>query len=123
MFKNRSNYQKIFNLNDELWNEYLKRSASYLKSKKVINKATLESSFFILEDVIKKQAKINSDKRKFKTTNIHLLKYLDEVIEAYEVQGMGYVKIEKMLWINHRVKVGKTTIERFIKANNLIKAK
>jgi len=123
MFKNRSNYQKIFNLNDELWNEYLKRSASYLKSKKVINKATLESSFFILEDVIKKQAKINSDKRKFKTTNIHLLKYLDEVIEAYEVQGIGYVKIEKMLWINHRVKVGKTTIERFIKANNLIKAK
>ena len=122
MFKT-TNYQKILGLNDELYNEYLKRSASYLKGKKVINKATFESHFFILLDVQKKQAELKAKERKFKTTNLHLLKYMNEVVNAYEKEGLGYVKIEKMLWINHRVKVSKTTIERFIKANNLVKFK
>lgn len=122
MFKTKE-YQKFLGLNDELFDEYLKRAASYLKSKKVINKATLESHFFILDDVLKKSAKLKAKEKKYKTKNMYILKYLDEVVEAYEVQGLGYVKIEKMLWVNHRVKVGKTTIERFIKDNGLVKAK
>lgn len=122
MFKTKE-YQKFLGLDDELYDEYLKRAASYLKSKKVINKATFESHFFILDDVLKKSAKAKAKEKKYKTKNMYILKYLDEVVEAYEVQGLGYVKIEKMLWVNHRVKVGKTTIERFIKDNGLVKAK
>lgn len=122
MFKTKQ-YQNFLGLSDELYQEYLKRSASFLKSKNVINKATFESHFFILDDILKKSAAEKAKEKKYKTKNVHILKYIDEVIEAYEVQGLGYVKIEKMLWLNHRVKVGKTTIERFIKDNGLVKAK
>ena len=120
MFK-ATNYQKLLGLNDEFYEEYLKRSASYLKGKKVINKATFESHFFILQDVIKKSAKTKTKETKYQTTNIYIIKYLDEIIKAYEVDGLGYAKLEKMLWVNHRVKVGKNTLARFIKANKLVK--
>ena len=119
MFKN--NYKKIYDFNDEEYKEYLKRSASYLRGKTLLNSAVFESHFFILMDVLKKRDTRKARAKRYKTKNVYLLKYIEEVVNMYEVQGMGYQSISKALWVNHKVKVSKSTIERFTKDNGLVK--
>lgn len=119
MFKN--NYKKMFNLNDEEYEEYIKRSAVFLKKKEFINKAIFESHLFILEDIMRKRDKRKSKEKKYKTKNMYVLKYLDEIVYMREVQSMGYMTISKALKVNHRVSVSKSTIERFCRDNEIIK--
>jgi len=119
MFKN--NYKKIYDFNDEEYKEYLKRSASFLRGKTLLNSAVFESHFFILIDVLKKRDARKARSKRYKTKNVYLLKYIEEVVTMYEVQGMGYQSISKSLWVNHKVKVSKSTVERFTKDNGLTK--
>jgi hypothetical protein len=52
MFKT-TKYQNFLGLEDDYYEEYLKRISSYFKSKKVVTKKVVEDSFFILEDIKK----------------------------------------------------------------------
>jgi len=119
MFK--TDYKKLLNLNDEEYEEYLKRSAVFLKKKSFINKAIFESHLFILSDIMTKRDKRKSQEKKYKTKNMYVLKYLDEIVMMREEQSMGYQTISKALKINHRVDVSKSTIERFCRLNNIEK--
>lgn len=121
MFK--KNYKNILKLNDEEYEEYLKRSAVFLKKKEFINKAIFESHLFILSDIMNKRDLRKSKEKKYKTKNMYILKYLNEILEMREIQGMGYQTISRALKINHRVDVSKSTIERFCNSNDIIKAK
>ena len=115
------NYKNILKLNDEEYEEYLKRSAVFLKKKKFINKAIFESHLFILSDIMAKRDKRKSKEKKYKSKNIYVLKYLNEIVEMREVQSIGYQAISKALKVNHRVDVSKSTIERFCRLNGIEK--
>jgi len=117
MFK-RTKYQKKLALDEDLYQEYLKRVSSYFRSKEIVTKRVVEDSYFILEDVEKKQAKREAEKRKYKVKNLVILKYQEKIIELYK-EGWGFRKIENYLDLNHKVKVSRTTINRFIKDNEI----
>ena len=119
MFKR--DYKKLLNLNEEEFQEYIKRSSAFLKKKEFINKAIFESHLFILDDIMKKRDRRKSQEKKYKTKNIYVLKYLDEIVMMREEQSLGYQAISKALRVNHRVDVSKSTIERFCKENDIIK--
>lgn len=117
MFK-KTKYQKLLKLEDDLYQEYLKRISSYFKSKNLITKRVVEDSYFIILDVQNKQNKREAEKKRYKTKNLIILKYQEEIIKLFK-DGYGVRKIEEFLKLNHKVTVSKSTINNFLKDNGI----
>jgi hypothetical protein len=116
MFKSKK-YQNLLGLNDLEFDEYLKRTSAYYKSKNSMSKAVVNSHYFILEEILIASSGRRSKERKFRTKNEYILKYLDEIVELKEVQKFGATKISNAMKLNHNVKISKSSIERFFKNN------
>lgn len=103
--------------------EFLKRASGFLAKRKNFSQKNLIDSFFILEEIRGKEAEdlARTQKRQYSSKNIYIIKYQEEISDMYEAQGFGYLKISKQLKLYHNVDVSKSTIERFIKDNNLTK--
>lgn len=119
MFKNKK-YQKNLKLDEDFYEEYLKRVSSYFNSKKVVTKRVVEDSYFILEEIQKKQNKREAEKKKYQTKNLIILKYQDEIIKLFK-DGYGVRKIEEFLKLNHKVSVSKSTLNNFLKDNEIVR--
>jgi len=114
----RKKYEKILNLDHEELELFIKRYTHYLKSQKILSKNSVLNGFFILADIRQQKDKIEALKAKYRSKNRYIIRYRDEIIELYK-NGLGYVRISKQLEVNHKVKVSKSSIERFIKNNGI----
>lgn len=106
---------KLLDIKDiSIIEEALRSQAKYLKT----------GSTFLLNSYItmikaKEQYENNRlELSKLKTKNLVLQKYKEEVVEMY-ISGMGYLKISNAIYLNHKAKVSKSSIENFIKQNNI----
>ncbi len=114
----RKRYERLLNLDEDELKSFLKRYTYYLKSKEELSPNMVLNGFFILADIRMEKDKIEALRAKYKSKNKYIIKYRDEIIELYK-NGLGYVRISKQLDVNHKVKVSKSSIERFIKNNGI----
>ena len=110
---------RLLGLDEDELTQFLKRYNYYLKSKKEISPNILLNGFFILADIRLAKDKEIALRTKYKSKNQYITKYREEILNLYQINKFGYVRISKQLYINHKVKVSKSTIERFIKDNGI----
>ncbi|MEA2018510.1 MAG: hypothetical protein U9N59_08680 [Campylobacterota bacterium] len=92
----------------------IKRQAKYLK----VSSTFLLKSYVVITD-IKKQIEDEEIKiDKYISKNLIINKYKNEIVELYKNQ-FGYLKIANSIYLNHNCKVSKSSIEHFIKSNNI----
>jgi len=113
-----SSYGNLLGLTVEELNHFMKRYKSYLLSKDEITKNVLINGLFILEEIITDKWIEEANKIKYQTKNLIILKYIDEITELYE-QGMGTVRISNHIFLNHKVRISKSALDRFISSNNI----
>jgi len=105
----------LLNIDDKaLLISALKRQAKYMK----VSSTLLLNSYITMVEV-KKEYELNKlQVQKYKTKNLVIQKYKSEIVEMY-MSGMGYLKISNAIYLNHNAKVSKSSIENFIKKNNI----
>lgn len=113
-----NSYGKLLGLTVEELNHFMKRYKNYLLSKEDITKNILINGLFILEEIITDKWLEEANKIKYQTKNLIILKYMDEITVLYE-QGMGTVKISNNIFLNHKVRLSKSALDRFISSNNI----
>ena len=113
-----SSYGKLLGLTIEELNYFIKRYKSYLLSKEEITKNVLINGLFILEEITTEKWVEESAKKIYKSKNLIIHKYMEEIIKLYE-QGMGTIKISNHIYLNHKVRISKSSLDRFISSNNI----
>lgn len=109
---------RLLDLEDEELTQFLKRYSYYLKSKKEISPNVILNGFFILDNIRTTREKEKALRAKYKSRNKYIIRYRDEILELYS-NGFGMARISNQLEVNHKVKISKSSIYRFIKANNI----
>jgi hypothetical protein len=119
MFSNHKlkRYSEMLGLTVAELEEFAKRYRTYLADKE-ITKNVLINGLFILEKIHTIKWLDEADKIRFKTKNLIIIKYSDEIVTLYKV-GMGTARIVSHLKINHRVTISKSALDRFILANKI----
>jgi len=115
----RIKYRRLLGLDEDELVSFLKRYNYYLKSKKEISPNILLNGLFILDDIRIKKDKEKALRAKYLSKNEYITKYRNEILELYQVNKFGYVRIARQLYVNHKIKVSKSTISRFIKNNGI----
>ena len=115
----RKKYMRLLGLNEDELVSFLKRYNYYLKSKKEISPNILVNGLFILADIRLVKDREIALKAKYSSKNQYIIKYREEILELYQKNSLGCVAIAKNLYINHKIKVSKSTIARFIKDNGI----
>lgn len=119
MFNNKSKkYSKFLGLDEDSYMLFLKRYVYFLRSQKQLNKKSVEAGFFILDEIKKDVAKREAEKFIYKTKNIKILKYKNEIVKLYE-GGAGVVKISNIIKQHHNCSISKSSIQRFVQANSI----
>jgi hypothetical protein len=119
MFNNKDNkYAKLLGIDEESYQIFIKRYVYFLRSQKQLNKKSVGAGFFILLEIQNEILKRESKKRLYRTKNIKILKYRDEIIELYK-RGSGVVKISNIIKQNHNCSISKSSIQRFLQTNNI----
>lgn len=111
-------YSKLLGLSVDELDNFMKRYKSYLLSKNTITKNVLINGLFILEEMHSYKWADEANKVKYKTKNLIIIKYLDEILELYK-SGMGTTKISNHLKLNHKVILSKSALDRFISINKI----
>ncbi len=114
----RKKYMRLLDLDEEELTLFLKRYNYYLKSKKEISPNIILNGFFILDDIRTKRDKEKALRAKYRSRNKYIIRYRDEILELYQ-QGFGFTRIAKQLEVNHKVKISRSSLYRFIKSNNI----
>ena len=119
MFNNKDKkYSKLLGIDEESYQIFIKRYVYFLRSQKQLNKKSVAAGLFILDEIQKEILKRESEKLLYKTKNIKILKYRDEIIELYK-SGCGVVKCSSIIKQNHNCAISKSSIQRFIQSNNI----
>ena len=116
----RKRYMRLFDLEDEELSLFLKRYNYYLKSKKEISPNIILNGLFILDDLRTKRDKEKALRAKYKSRNKYIIRYRDEILELYN-NGFGFTRISKQLEVNHKIKVSRSSLYRFIKSNGIMR--
>ena len=111
-------YSKLLGLSIDELEDFMKRYKSYLLSKDKITKNILINGLFILEEIHGDKWADEANKIKYKTKNLIIIKYLDEILKLYK-NGMGTKKISNHLKLNHKVLLSKSALDRFISINRI----
>jgi len=114
----RKRYMRLLDLEEKELTLFLKRYNYYLKSKNEISPNIILNGFFILDDMRTKRDKEKALRAKYKSRNKYIIKYRDEILELYQ-QGFGFTRIAKQLEVNHKIKISRSSIYRFIKSNQI----
>lgn len=112
------NYAEMLNLTVEELENFMKRYKNYLLSKNEISKNVLINGLFILEEIKTDKWIEEANKVKYRSKNIVIIKYMEEIIELYK-NGMGTTKIATHLQLNHRARISKSALDRFIAINGI----
>jgi len=109
---------KFLDVQEDEAKKIIIEQAKYLR----VNPTYFLKSFKVMYRIKKESEEKKAEMIKYESKNILILKYADEIIKLYTINGYGYLKISNYLNITHNVKVSKSAIENFIKKNKLIKA-
>jgi len=112
-------YSELLNLTVAELDNFAKRYKNYLQSKDKITKNIIINGLFILEEIQTQKWLNEAEQIKYRTKNITILKYMDTIVELYKNKNMGTAKIVEYLQLNHRVKISKSSLDRFISNNNI----
>lgn len=119
MFNNKDKkYSKLLGIDEEGYQIFIKRYVYFLRSQKQLNKKSVAAGFFILAEVQNEILKRESEKLLYKTKNIKILKYRDEIVALYK-GGCGVVKVSNIIKQNHNCSISKSSIQRFIQTNDI----
>ena len=119
MFNNKDKkYSKLLGIDEESYQVFIKRYVYFLRSQKQLNKRSVAAGFFILAEVQNEILKRNSEKLLYRTKNVKILKYRDEIVELYQ-SGCGVVKVSNIIKQNHNSSISKSAIQRFVDANQI----
>ncbi len=94
------------------------RMKGYLKSKGISVVDIIYSLQFLVEEIEKEQKKITKVDFVYNFRDIKLQKYQAKIIELFK-QGYGAQRIAKFLYQTYKIKISKSTIENFLKKNNI----
>jgi len=111
------NFAKFLNMSEEKAEITLKKQAKYLK----VNSTFLLKSYKVIYEMTKEAEEEKAKLKKYNSRNVLILKYKEEISDLYCNKGFGYLKISRAMKINHNVKISKSSIENFVKQNNLVK--
>lgn len=111
-------YASLLSVTPKELDDFMRRYKSYLLSQKEITKNVLINGLFILERIHTLKWLNEADKIKYRTKNLTIIKYSEEIVELYKI-GMGTAKIVNHLKLNHRVTISKSALDRFITANRI----
>lgn len=111
-------YSNLLGLTVAELNFFMKRYKNYLLSKEEITKNVLINGLFILEEITTDKWAEEANKKIYKSKNLIIHKYMDEVIKLYK-SGIGTIKISNHIYLNHKVKISKSSLDRFISSNNI----
>jgi len=114
------NYADLLDLNVEELDTFMKRYKSYILSKNELTKNVLINGLFILEEITTDKWIQEANKVQYRSKNLVIIKYMDEIVELYK-KGMGTTKIANHLQLNHRVRISKSALDRFISTNCIIR--
>ncbi len=115
------NYAQLLGLNIEELDIFMRRYKGYLSKHPEITKNVLINGLFILDEIVANKWADEANKIKYKTKNLLIIKYQEEIIELYR-KGAGSISIVNHLKLNHKVTLSKSSIDRFIKANNIMRS-
>ena len=93
----------------------LKKQAKYLK----VNSTYLLKSYIVMYEQKKTEQKNSTEIDKYTSRNLLINKYKNTILNLYKNEEYGYLKISKYLSLHHNVSVSKSSIENFIKSNNI----
>lgn len=110
------NYADLLNLSVEELDIFMKRYKSYILSKNELTKNVLINGLFILEEIQTDKWIQEANKVQYRSKNLIIVKYMDEIVELYK-KGMGTTKIANHLQLNHRVRISKSALDRFVSTN------
>ena len=116
----RKRYMRLLDLEEEELSLFLKRYNYYLKSKKELSPNIILNGFFILDDIRTKREKQKALRAKYKSRNKYIIRYRDEILELYQ-RGFGFTRISKQLEVNHKIKISRSSLYRYIKINDIKK--
>lgn len=114
-------YADLLGLTVEEIEQFMKRYKNYILSKEELTKNVLINGLFILEEIHTDKWIEEANKIKYRTKNLLILKYMDEIVELYK-NGMGTLKIANHIQLNHRAKISKSALDRFIQLNNITRS-
>jgi len=102
-------------------NEFLKRASGFLSARNNFSQKNFLECFFILDEIKKREAEELAEVKKvqYNSRNIYIVKYQEKIVDLYMNKKYGYLKISKQIKLDHNILIPKSTIERFIKTNNL----
>jgi len=110
---------KLLNIEDVINVEIaIKRQAKYLQ----VSSSYLLKSYIVIHTIKDEIQSEEIKMDKYISKNLIVNKYKKEIVELY-FSGIGYLKIANSLYLNHHAKISKTSIERFIKQNNIKREK
>ena len=98
--------------------ELLKRQKGLLIKRGELSAQNILDSYAFLPEIQKREEREKNTKLAKTIKNIKIAKHAEEIIDLY-MGGFGAIRIEKHLFLNHKIKIGRSTIERFIKDSNL----
>ena len=119
--KNNVNTAKLaesLGLSQEGLAEFLRRQKGALAKRKVLSTHNLLYTYTFLIEIKEREDKEKSVSLMKTTKNIKVAKYAQEIEDLFQA-GYGATRIMKYLYENHRHKVSKSSIERYIKDTGL----
>ncbi len=117
MFNKNGNEKQLseaLHIKVENTDEFLKRFSGFLSGRKIISKRNISDAFFILQEIQRREQEEEIKQLRAVIKNPILLKYKDKIIELYKAK-YGYVRIVRILRIDHNISISASTISRFIK--------
>lgn len=123
MFKNQDAikdrlHAQLLNLSDEQFTEFSRRAAKFLAVGS-LTPARFRSCFFIMQEIIERDQAVVRQKL-VGLTNPVLVKYGIEIIELFrEGYGSRRIAAELEALHGHTARIGRSSIDRFLKANDI----
>jgi hypothetical protein len=112
-------YASLLSLTPKELDDFMRRYKSYLLRQKEITKNVLINGLFILEKIHTSKWLDEADKIKYRTKNLTIIRYTEEIVRLYKEENLGTAKIVSYLKLNHRVSISKSALDRFVTANRI----
>jgi hypothetical protein len=111
-------YAKQLNLTNDEFDNFAYRLSKHIAKREVVTKNVIKSGFFILDEILKEKTATKKVFEYGELRNLVVKKYAEEIMELRK-QGQGAKMISNIIYSNHRAKVSKSTIQKFLKYNGV----
>jgi len=115
---NKERVAEALGITEEGLDELLARQKGLLLKRGKISAANLLHSYAFLIEIKEREEEEKKRRRATTVKNVKIAKYAKTIEDLYAA-GYGAIRISKYLYENHREKISKSSIERYIKEMGL----